>query len=233
LTGEKTWVSGVPESEAAVVWTKFSDGTLGSVLMPYDADGVEISEHYTNMHGDTQTHFFMEDVYIPEQNVLVQGKEALHEQLKALNWERCGSSMWANSISLAAFDKAIEYAKERIQFDKPIAEFQGIQWKLADMAKLIEASRTLTYRAAINAQQQGGVPDRLETSIAKLFSSESVEKVVSEGLQIHGANGYQRGHPLEYLYRLQRGRRLAAGTDEIQKNQIASVILEEGLSRTP
>ena len=231
LNGEKTWVSNVPESEAAVIWAKFPEG-LGTVVMEFDQPGVEIHQHHTNMHGETQTQFYMEDVHIPEERVLVRGPEALKQQLKALNWERCGSSMLANSISLNAFDKAIEYAQQREQFDQPIGDFQGIRWKVADMAKGIEGARTLTYRAALSGGGEDDAPDRLAASLAKLSTSETVERVVSEALQIHGANGYQQGHPLEYLYRLARGRRIAAGTDEIMKNNIADVVFEDGLPRT-
>ncbi|MEF8789071.1 MAG: acyl-CoA dehydrogenase family protein [Haloarculaceae archaeon] len=231
LNGEKIWVSGVKSAEAAVVWTKFPEG-LGTVVMEFDQPGVEIAQHFTNMHGGTQTQFYMEDVHIPEDRVLVRGPQALKEQLKALNWERCGSSMLANSIGLNAFDKAVEYAQDREQFDQPISEFQGMRWKIADMAKRLEAARALTYRAAGSADDNDGAPDRLQTAIAKLFSSETVEHVVSEALQVHGANGYQQGHPLEYLYRLARGRRIAAGTDEIQKNNIADVVFDRGLPRT-
>jgi alkylation response protein AidB-like acyl-CoA dehydrogenase len=126
-------------------------------------------------------------------------------------------------------DKALDYAGDREQFGQPIGDFQGIEWKLADMATELEASRALTYRAAYNAVEQGRVPDRLETSIAKLFSAEMVEDVVSESLQTFGAAGYQKEHPLEYLYRLQRSRRIAAGTDEIMKNNIADELYEGGL----
>lgn len=230
LNGEKIWVSYVEEADAAVVWARFPDGHLGTVIMDFDAPGVDIHEHYKNMAGHTQTHFFMEDVRIPEENVLVRGKAALKKQLEALNWERLGSSVYGNAIALAAFDEALPYAKQREQFGQPISEFQGMRWKFADMATRIEASRALTYRAATTAQQQGRVPDRLETSIAKLYSAEMVEEVVSEALQVFGANGYQREHPLEYLYRLQRGRRIAAGTDEIMRNNIADEVIQSGLS---
>jgi alkylation response protein AidB-like acyl-CoA dehydrogenase len=229
LTGEKIWVSSVEAADAAVVWTKFPDGNLGTVIMDFDAPGVEVNEHYTNMAGHHQTHFFMEDVHIPEENVLVRGRDALKEQLKSLNWERCGSSAHACAIARCAFDIALEYAGEREQFGQPIGEFQGMRWKFADMATELEAARSLTYRAAVNAQAQGRVPDRMETSIAKLHSSQMVEHVVSEALQVTGATGYQREHPLEYLYRLQRGRRIAAGTDEVMKNTIADAVFDEGL----
>jgi alkylation response protein AidB-like acyl-CoA dehydrogenase len=126
-------------------------------------------------------------------------------------------------------EKALEYAQQREQFGQPIGDFQGIEWKLADMITELEAGRMLTYRAAVNAHEQGRIPDRLDTSIAKLYSTERAEHIVSEALQIHGANGYQQGHPLEYLYRMARGRRLAAGSDEIQKNQIAAALKKYGM----
>lgn len=228
LNGEKIWVTDVPDSKAGVVWTYFPDEGLGTVIMDFDSPGVEINENYTNMAGGTQTHFFMEDVHIPEENVLVRGEQAFKEQLKALNWERCGNAIMSNATALCAFDRALEYAQEREQFDQPISEFQGIQWKLADMAKHIQAGRALAHQAVSDAQRRGGYPDRLQASMASLYCAEHSEEVVSEALQIFGATGYQQGHPLEYLYRLARGRRIGAGTDETQKNGIAHVLLNKG-----
>ena len=228
LNGEKIWVSNVEHSSAAVVWSKFDDG-LGSVVIEFDWPGVKVDQHYTNMAGHEQTQFRMEDVVVPEENVVTRGKEGFKNQLRALNWERLGSATFANAIARNALDKALDYAQQREQFGQPIAAFQGIEWKLADMTKELEASRALTHHAAVRAHEQGRIPDRLDASVAKLYSSEMVESVTSEALQIHGANGYQRGHPLEYLYRLARGRRLAAGTDEIQKNQIGRALKEDGL----
>ncbi|MFC6838154.1 acyl-CoA dehydrogenase family protein [Halomarina ordinaria] len=229
LSGEKIWVSYVPESDAAVVWAYFPDDNLGTVVVDLDAPGVDVNEHYRNMAGHTQTHFFMDEVRIPAENVLVRGESALKEQLKALNWERCGSAAYANAIARCAFDHALDYAREREQFDRPIGDFQGIRWKLADMAARIESARSVALRAALTAEARGRVPDRLETSVAKYVSGQTVEHVVSEALQIHGATGYQRDHPLEYLYRLQRGRRIAAGTDEVMKDTIADALFADGL----
>lgn len=171
----------------------------------------------------------MEDVHIPKENVLTRGPEGFKEQLKSLNWERLGNAALCNGTAACAFDKALEYAQDREQFDQPIGDFQGIEWKLADMAKQLQASRALMYQAADTARREDRSPGRLETSIVKLFSAEILEDVVSEALQIHGANGYQQGHPLEYLYRFARSRRIAAGTDEIQKNTIAGGLKENGL----
>ena len=230
LNGEKVWVSHLRHSSAAVVWVKFPEG-LGSVVVDLEAndDGIEIEQHYTNMADHVQTQFRMHDIVVPESHVLTRGKDGFKQVLQALNWERLGSATLSNAIARCALDKALEYGQSREQFGQPIADFQGIEWKLADMAKELEASRSLTYRAAMTAEQQGRIPDRLNASLAKLYSGEMVESVVSEALQIHGANGYQREHPLEYLYRLARGRRLAAGTDEIQKNQIAAALKRDGL----
>lgn len=230
LNGEKVWVSNIPHASTVVVWAKFPEG-LGSVVIDMEEnDGsIEIEQHYTNMADHTQTQFRMHDIVVPETHVLTRGKEGFKQQLQALNWERLGSATLSNAIARCALDKALEYGQQREQFDQPIADFQGIEWKLADMAKELEASRSLTYRAALNAEEQGRIPDRMDASLAKLYSGEMVETVVSESLQIHGANGYQQGHALEYLHRLARGRRLAAGTDEIQKNQIAAALKRDGL----
>lgn len=228
LNGEKIWVSNVEHSSAAVVWTKFDEG-LGSVVIEFDWPGVEVDQHYQNMADHAQTQFRMEDVVIPKENVLTRGSEGFKNQLQALNWERLGSATFANALARNALDKALEYSQSREQFNQSIGDFQGIEWKLADMAKELEGSRAITHRAATRAHEKGRIPDRLDASLAKLYASEMVEQVVSESLQIHGANGYQQDHPLEYLYRLARGRRLAAGTDEIQKNQIARALKENGL----
>lgn len=228
LNGEKIWVGMVPDASAAVVWAKFPEG-LGTVILDFDADGVEIEENFTNMAGYTQTHFFINNVPIPEENVLVRGRKAFKEQLKSLNWERLGAAVTANSFSICALHKALDYAEQREQFGQPIGEFQGIEWKLADMVTKLEASRSLTYQASENAIEQGRVPNPLQASIANLYSGVVAEEIVSEALQIHGARGYQQGHPLEYLYRLVRGYRIAGGTDEIMKNTVADFLKKQGV----
>jgi len=229
LNGEKVWVSSVEEASAAVIWTKFPGEGLGSVLIDLDDPGVEMGTHNRNMAGHTQSQFYMKDVHVPKTHVLTRGKDAFKEQLKALNWERLGSATLGNAIAHAALERALDYAEDRSQFGQPVADFQGIEWMIADATKKLQASRALTYQAAIAAEERGRIPDRLQTSIAKLYSAEIAEEVVSDSLQLFGANGYQQGHPLEYLYRMVRGRRIAAGTDEMQKNSIADVVRDDGL----
>jgi len=228
LNGQKMWVSDVPGSQGIVVWVMFEEG-LGSVIVDLDADGVEVAQHFENMAGHAQSQLFFEDVVVPEENVLVRGDVA--DQFESLNWERLGNAAMINGFMGFAVDRAFEYAQDRQQFDQPIIDFQGIEWKLADMVKHLQASRSLALSAGRNAAERGDRPDRLESSLATLYASEFAEEVVSEALQIHGANGYQRGHPIEYLYRFVRGFRIGAGTDEIQKNQIAATLKRQGPPR--
>jgi alkylation response protein AidB-like acyl-CoA dehydrogenase len=229
ISGEKIWVGYVPQSDAGVVWTRFPDGNLGTVIVDFDDPGIEIIERYENMSGQVQTHFAMHDVPVPDGNVLARGNDAFKKQLQALNWERLGSATYANTIARCALEKALDYATEREQFGQSLSEFQGMRWKLANATADLEASRALAYRAATNAAERGRVPDRIETNAAKLYSGRVAEDVVSEALQVFGARGYQQGHPLEYLYRLQRSRRIAAGTDEVLLNTIGDRIIETGL----
>lgn len=227
LDGEKTWVSDVPESEAVIVWARFEDEGLGVVVVDLDSAGMEVGQHFTNMAGHPQTQLFMEDVAVPEENVLVRND--VSKQFESLNWERLGNAAMLNGFMSFATSRALDYAQDRHQFDQSIADFQGIEWKLTEMVTQLQASRALTLTAGRQAAERGDVPDRMDSSIATLVAAESAERVVSEALQIHGANGYQRGHPIEYLYRFVRGFRIGAGTDEIQKNQIASVLKKRGV----
>lgn len=228
LTGEKTWVSAVPDSEAAVVWTKFPDGNIGSVIVEFDADGIDVVTEYENMAGHIQSHFVMEEVRIPEENLLVTDQSDWKAQLKQLNWERVLISMWTIAAARCAIEHALDYAQTREQFGQRIGEFQGMQWKFADMVTQYEAGRSLVYRTTSEALEREEPPNRLMSSVTRLFASERTERIVSEALQVFGANGYQKGHPLEYLYRFVRSRRIGHGTDEIMKNGIANYLFERG-----
>lgn len=227
LNGEKTWVGMVEEAVAAVVWARFPEG-LGTLILELDQPGVEVQSHFTNMAGHRQTQFVIDDVEVPEENVLTRGESAFQKQLGSLNWERVGAAAFATAVGRKALRTALEYAGDRTQFGQTIGEFQGIRWKLSEMVTSLEMSRALTYRAAARADDDGH-PDPLEAGMAKLAATRSADNIVDEALQIHGANGYMQGHPLEYLYRYIRGYRIAGGTDEIQRNTIARLLERDGL----
>lgn len=229
INGEKTWVGNASKAAAAVVWTQFDEG-LGSVVVDFEDSDIEIIEKYTNMGGQEQTHFRINDAFVPEEDVLARGREGFIQQIDAINWDRVGCAAIANAQAACAIDLALEYAQERKQFGQKIGEFQGIEWKLADSVTQLEASRALTYVVTRNAVERGGSPDRMHAAMIALFSANMIEDVATEALQIHGARGYQQGHPIEYLYRVARRWRMAGGTDEIQYNNIAAVLSDEGTS---
>lgn len=231
LNGEKTWVGlvGTPRCEVAMVWTRWPDDLIGSVVIDLDSDGVEIVEKYTNMAGKTQTHFRLNDVRVPPENVLIRDKDAMLAQVKTLNWERLAVAMRANCNSRCALEHVLDWVQTRKQFDQTLNEFQGIQWMLSEMVSEYEATRGLIYNAARNAVEEDRDPTRLEAGMAKYSASEAAERIVSDSLQLFGARGFMQGHALEYLYRLQRGRRISHGTNELMKNGIAEQLFKHGI----
>ena len=229
LHGEKTWITNFDTSEAAVVWAHLPDGEIGSVVLDLDAAGVDVVDTTTNMAGHTQTHFAMDGAPVPPEHVLITDRDDWRTQLERLNWDRVAIAMWTNAVARCAIEQAIGYAMDREQFGQPIGEFQGMRWKFADMVADYEAGRSLVYRAIDRAREDERVPSRLESSLAKFFVAERTERIVSEALQVFGANGYQRGHPLEYLHRFNRSRRIGHGTDEILKDGIADAVFDTGL----
>jgi len=223
LDGEKVFVSHAEICSSFLTFVRFEEG-IGAVIVDKDAPGLQIGKPDINMAGHRQYNLLFESCEIPDGNILIRGKDAFAKLIRAFNSERCLSAMWAVSMALCALDRALEYAQQRKQFGRKIAEFQGIQWMLAEMAIQIDAARLLTYQAAAN-------PTRLNSSMAKVMACEMAERVCSDALQIFGGTGYIRNHPLEYLYRLARGRKIGGGTVEIQKNMIARELLQNGLHR--
>ncbi|WP_276258951.1 acyl-CoA dehydrogenase family protein [Haloglomus litoreum] len=230
VNGEKIWMSSAPECVATIVWGMFPEG-MGTVIMDLDSEGVEFIGDFTNMAGEVQSQVAMDDVVVPEENVLVRGEDMFKRQMEALNWERLAGATIANATALCALDQAIQYAKDREQFGQPIGEFQGVGFKLAEMVTELQASRQLLFQTAKNAVEQGRVPDPMETLMASLYAAQTAGKVVDEAVQIHGANGYMQGHDIEYLYRFARGFRIGGGTDEIHKREISKFVQREGAPR--
>ncbi len=226
IDGDKMWVSKGHVADAFLVYARFPDDGIGAVIVDADAPGLTIENEYVNMADHTQSLLRFEDCRIPTENELAVGEDAFKDLLKEFNVERCHNAMMCVTCGLNAFDKALTYAKDREQFDQPIGDFQAIEHKLADMAIQLDAARLLIYRTAENARD--GTASRMESSIAKVFANEAGQEVIDEALQIHGANGYQKGHPLEYLYRWVRGWRIAGGTVEIHRNGIARLLKKYG-----
>lgn len=227
LNGSKMWVTKAEQCSAFLVYARFPDDNIGAIVVDKDTHGLSLDDGTTNMAGHVQNALYFDDCRVPEEQILVHEKEAFKELMIEFNVERCHNAMMCIACGLNAFDKALTYAQEREQFGQPIGDFQGIEWKLADMAIELEAARLLIYRAAANARDSD--PSRLETSIAKVKANEVGQMVVDEALQIHGAMGYMQESPLEYMYRWVRGWKIAGGTVEVQRNGIASYLKKYGL----
>ena len=171
---------------------------------------------------DTRELIF-ENVRVPHENLLGEEGRGFHQCLHTLNGGRIGIAAHAIGIAAGAYEASRQYALERRQFGRPIADFQAIQFKLADMATGIEAGRHLTYHSA--RLKDASKPYRLAAAQAKLFCSELAMRTTIEAVQIHGANGYTRDYPVERMMRDAKITEIGEGTSEIQRVVIARDIL--------
>ena len=165
-----------------------------------------------------------EDCKLPAESLLGEEGHGFIDSLVVLDGGRISIAALSGGIAQGAFDAALSYSQQRRQFGQQISEFQGIQWKLADMATEIEAARLLTYQAA-RLKDQGHSVTR-EASMAKLFASETAVRVSGEALQIHGGYGFLKDYPVEKFYRDARLCTIGEGTSEIQRLVIARTLLE-------
>jgi alkylation response protein AidB-like acyl-CoA dehydrogenase len=155
------------------------------------------------------------DVRVPHENMLGEQGEGSHQMLETLDSGRLGIAAMGLGAAQGAFEQALEYAKTREQFGRPIGSFQGISFKLADMATRIEHARAFLYRAAW--LRDTGAPVTKEAAMAKLFCSEVAKAVADEAVQIHGGYGLMKDYPVERFYRDQRLLQIGEGTSEIQR----------------
>jgi len=165
-----------------------------------------------------------DDVVVPDAQRLGQIDNGFIDTAKVLDRGRIGIGAWAVGIGRAAFEAARSYARERVQFGKPIAEFQAIRFMLADMATELDAARLLVWRAAI--MQDGGQRTTRESSVAKYYASHAAVRACDAAVQIHGGYGYARDFPVERYLRDVKLAEIGEGTSEIQKLVIAREVLK-------
>lgn len=227
VNGRKLWVTKSDIADNFLVYVRFPEG-IGAVVVEDGDPGFECGQENTNMAGETQGELVFDDCRIPAERTLVRGEDAFITLIKTFNVERCHNAMMCVTVARNAFEKALDYAQEREQFDQPIGEFQALQHKLAEMAIRLETARLGVLYAAATANTETGLPTRMQTSIAKTYANEVGESILTDAVQIFGANGYMRGHPVEYMYRLVRGWKIAGGTVEVHRNGIARTLFEDG-----
>ncbi len=230
LNGSKLFISLGAEADVAVVMATV-DRSLGhrgitAFIVDKDSPGFSVGKHERKlgMHGVSSVELIFQDCVVPAENRLGEEGQGLKIALEALNASRTTVGAEAVGISQAAFDAALNYAKERRQFGQAIAGFQAIQWLLADMATQIEAARLLTYRAAY--LEDNGLPFAREAAMAKLFASEVSREVTNNALQIHGGYGYTRDYPVERYLRDARLTEIYEGTSEMMRMTIARNLIK-------
>ena len=223
INGSKVFSTHSPEANLFLVYVRFGPGIdgIGSVLVERNTPGLKIGQPNCFMSGEEWSQLYFEDCLISNAGLLL-GPGGFKKQISGFNVERIGNASRALALGRYAFNKAKEYATIREQFGKTICEFQGIQWKFAEMAVKLDAAQLMLYRAAVNAEL--GLPSAYETTTAKLICNTTGFEVANESLQIMGATGYSQEALVEYCVRSTRGWMIAGGSIEILKNRIAEEI---------
>jgi alkylation response protein AidB-like acyl-CoA dehydrogenase len=235
LNAYKNYVTGGHKSCACLVWCRFpgSEGTkgIGAVVVDLESDGVTCAGTHVKMglRGTSEAELAFDDVRIEADDVLVRGDPATSESFKTLiahiNHERCGNAAMCVGAAQGALEYAIGYMNDRHVGNRTLADFQGLQWKIADMTIELEGARLLLQRA-LHLAGPHGTPPALETAIAKAAANLAAKHVCDEAIQLLGGYGFSREYPVERAYRDIRGLCIGAGTVEIQRNFIGKNLLD-------
>jgi acyl-CoA dehydrogenase len=228
INGSKMFITNGGEADVYIVFAS-TNPELGSkgisaFIVEKNSPGLVIGkdEHKMGLHGSRTVQLSFEDMRVPVENLLGQEGEGFKIAMANLDVGRIGIAAQALGIAEAALGAAVEYAKERQQFGKPIAAQQGIGFKLADMATNVEAARLLLYRAAdLRAQ---GMKCGMEASIAKLFASKTAVETAIEAIQVFGGYGYTEDYPVERYFRDAKVTEIYEGTSEIQRIVISKYL---------
>jgi alkylation response protein AidB-like acyl-CoA dehydrogenase len=229
LNGTKVFVTNAREAWVFIVYARTEEvpGARGisAFLVERDYPGITVGkvERKMGLLASSTCEVLLEDCRVPRENLLGARGEGFKVALSTLDGGRIGIAAQAVGIARAALEESVAYAKERRQFGRPIAEFQAIQWKIADMATRIEAARLLALRAAWLRDQ--GKRCTVEASMAKLFASETAMFAAHQGVQIFGGYGYIKDYPVERYFRDAKITEIYEGTSEIQRMVIARNLL--------
>ena len=232
ISGTKIFTTHGLHADLFLVYVRYGPGLegIGSVLIERGSEGLRFGQGSRFLSGEEWTTFYFDEVYVPKQNVLL-GPGGFKRQISAFNIERLGNSSRALALGEYAFRIARDYAMSRHQFGRPLCEFQGLQWKFANMRMQLDAARLLLYRAASNADR--GLPTAAETAIAKAYCNRAGFEAATESMQIMGGMGYSEESLIEYCFRRTRGWMIAGGSIEMMLNRIAEDIFSRHFSQRP
>ncbi len=244
LNGTKHWITGGGVSRLHLVYARVFDehgdeeGIGGFLALRDETPGLVVGRREPTMglRGIPETEILLQDMEVAADMVLVPPSgfgRGFAELMNAYNCQRVGAGTVALGLAAGAHERALAFVKERQQFDRPIAEFQGVQWMLADMAIRLEAARSLTWRAAASRGPEGSAfPDPSLAAQAKVFTTESCIDVANDALQLFGAAGYSRNNPMERICRDVRMFTIGGGTAQMLRTLVASRELGMKLPQT-
>jgi alkylation response protein AidB-like acyl-CoA dehydrogenase len=227
-----TKIFGTHSAEAAVflVYVRFGPGVggIGSVLVDRGTEGLTVGQPSRFMNGEHWCQLYFEDCFVPREQVLL-GEGGFKKQISGFNVERIGNASRSIAVGRYAFDEAVQHTKERHQFGRPLAEFQGLQWMFAEAAVKLESAQLLLWRAAVAADE--GLPSAYDTAVAKYAANQAGHEAADVAVQAMGGQGFSEESLVEYCYRRTRGWMIAGGSTEILKNRIAESVFDRRFSQ--
>ncbi|HEY2756354.1 MAG TPA: acyl-CoA dehydrogenase family protein, partial [Pseudolabrys sp.] len=244
INGRKHWITGAGISKLHLIFARVFDETgqelgIGGFLAVRDeAKGLRVAkrEQTMGLRGMPEGDLAFEDLEVAADMVVMPPsgfRRGFADLMNAYNSQRVGAGTVAMGIAAGALDHALDWAKSRVQFGRPIGEFQGLQWMLADMQVQLTAARLMLYAAARSRGPDGSAfPDPMLAAQAKIFASESAIKIVNDALQFFGARGYSRALPLERMARDVRMFTIGGGTTQVLRTLVASKMLGWKLPQT-
>jgi alkylation response protein AidB-like acyl-CoA dehydrogenase len=230
INGSKMWCTNASLASFIITLVRTSQTkdsrSLSLIIVPTNTPGLHIgpAEKKMGLKGSPTHAVTYENVRVSKSNLLGEVGHGLRQTLTILDGGRIGIGALSVGLAQASFEEAVRYAKERKAFELPLAEFQAIQWMIADSATAIQTARLMVYHAAWLKDQRR--PFTKEAAMAKLYATEMAEKVCRDAIQIHGGYGYSREYPVERIYRDARLMTIGEGTSEIQRMVIARNILQ-------
>lgn len=232
LNGGKVFTTNSEEANVFLVYCRFGPGVdgIGSVLVERGMEGFRLGQPSLYMNDENWCALYFEDVYIPPEMVLL-GPGGFRRQIAGFNVERVGNTTRALALGEYCFAAAREHAMQRRQFGRPLMEFQGLQWKFAEMRVALDAARLLLYRAAVRGAE--GLPDAQEVAIAKYACNQAGWLAANESMQVMGGMGYSKDLLIEYCVRRTRGWMIAGGSLEMMKNRIAEGVFGRSFPQRP
>jgi alkylation response protein AidB-like acyl-CoA dehydrogenase len=232
INGSKVFSTHSPEAELFLIYVRFGPGLdgIGSVLVERGTPGFQVGEPSNFMNGEQWAQLYFEDCRIPVANLLL-GSGGFKKQISGFNVERLGNASRSLALGRYCFNLAREHALIRKQFGRELCEFQGLQWKFADMTMKLEQAQLMLYRAAMEGEH--GLPSAQSTAMAKLACNEAGWFVANEALQVMGGMGFSQEALVEYCVRRIRGWMIAGGSIEMLKNRIAEGVFGKSFSQRP